>query len=187
MRKLLLAGLVALCVGCTTAAKQALYTAAGPQGAYLVIEAGSESPLAAYDQAEVALFANDLPGIIDNSLVLAVQSEIVTVLSEKAIFLEVKAVPSYQQGKTDSPTVVIRGHLVDITSDKIPGQKLIGGGNHLIAVVEMVDKSSGKVLAKANLRGVVKSVVEVGERHLAVGMAKAAEKLCHRLRRGVKE
>jgi len=187
VRKLFLVGLIAMCVGCATAAKQALYTATGPQGTCLVIMTESEAPLAKYDQAEVALFTSDLPGIIDSSLVCAVQVDMVSLLKESSTFMEIKAVPTYQQGAVAQPTVVIRGHIIDITSDKIPGQKLIGGGNHLIAAVELVDKSTGKVLAKANLRGVVKSVVEVGERYLAKGMAKAAEKLCQKLGRKKKE
>jgi len=44
-------------------------------------------------------------------------------------------------------------------------------------VVELVDKETGKVLAKANVRGVVKSVAETGETPLADGIGKGVKKL----------
>lgn len=179
---------VGVCVGCTSmAVKQVVYTATGPEGGFLLVASESDKPLANYDTMEVARFDNDLPGTIDDSMIADVQNEIVFELREKNVFSEVKGVPAFQQGKTASPTVVMRGRLVDITSDRIPGQKLIGGGNHLIAVVELVDKSTGKVLAKANVRGVVKSVVESGEKYLAKGMARGAKKLCDSLGRKGRE
>jgi len=181
MKKVLLAGVVALCVGCTTAAKQAYYTAKGPQGNCLLVRSDGMDPLRKYNSMEVVRFQNDLPGIIENSLVSTVQSDIVRELKEKGLFLEVTAVPAFQKGATQTPTAVLRGRLVDITSDKIPGQKLIGGGNHLIAQVEVVDKASGKVIAVANIRGVIKSVLEGGESDLAHGMARGAKKLCEKL------
>lgn len=181
MRRALCLGLVVLCVGCTTAAKQAYYTATGPQGGCLVVSSEGGAPLAAYNSIEVARFGNDLPGIIDDSLISTVQTSIVSELKEKGLFLEAKGVPSFQQGKAAQPTAVIRGRLIDIVTDRIPGQKLIGGGDHLIAAVEIVDKESGKVLAKANLRGVVKSALEGGDDDLAKGMARGAKKLCEKL------
>lgn len=73
--------------------------------------------------------------------------------------------------------MVITGRLLDITSDKIPGQKVVMGGNHLIARVQIADKATGKVLAEANLRGIVKSAADWDEESLAEGMAKGAQKL----------
>jgi hypothetical protein len=171
------------CCGCgTTAIRQAIYTAKGPQGSFLVISA-NVAGLSRYRALEIAHFANNLPDSVPNYLVDAVQDNAVSEMSRSGYFGSVKAVPTIAEGKSDVPTLVLRGIIIDITSDRIPGEKLISSGNHLIAVVEVVDKQTGAVLAKANVRGEVKSVVDTGETSLAEGMARGVKKLFARLLR----
>jgi hypothetical protein len=173
----------AFCSGCgTTAIRQAIYTAKGPQGSFLVISARVHD-LPRYRALEVARFANNLPDSVPNYLVDAVQDDAVNEMAQSGYFESVKAVPALAEGKTGVPTLVLRGIIIDITSDRIPGEKLISSGNHLIAVVEVVDKQTGAVLAKANVRGEVKSVVDTGETSLAEGMARGVKKLFARLLR----
>ena len=65
---------------------------------------------------------------------------------------------------------------MDYKSGKIPGQRVVGGGDHLIAHVHLVDGGSGKVLAWAVVRGVVKSAAQTDEENYAEGLAKGIKK-----------
>jgi len=178
MRKLLaIVALVAVIVGCSTAVKQVYYTATGPQGSYLLVSAESPSALSKYKVLEVAKFENALPGVIEPVLVSLVQRKTVEEMSESGYFQSVVSVPAFKKAVAKAPTLVLRGKLVDIVSDKIPGQKLISGGNYIVAAVEVVDKSTGAVLVKGNVRGEVKSVAQTGDESFAEGMAKGVRKL----------
>ena len=172
-----LAAIVALavCVGCVTAAKQAYYTATGPQGSYLIISQTS-APLERYKALEIASFRNDVPSAVGQFLLEAVQEQAVQEMLQSRYFESVTAVPQFTQGKAEKPALVVRGTILDITSDTVPGQKLLDS-NYLLAAVELVDKESGQVLVKANVRGVVKSVAQSGETPLAQGMGRGLKKL----------
>ena len=163
--------LLALGSGCTTAIKQVYYTASGPQGSFLVEETEAESAFASYTVAEVQLFNNALPSHIDSELVAMCQAETIEELDEAGLFDSVVSAK-----ETSSGALLIRGRLLDYKSGKIPGQRVIGGGDHLIAHVELVDGSSGKVLAWAVVRGVVKSAAQTDEVNFAEGMAKGIKK-----------
>lgn len=178
MRKILAVAVVALavCLGCTTVAKQAYYTATGPQGSYLLIQSPDFGALERYRVLEVASFENAVPTAVGRLLADAVQTEIVKEMSKSRYFARVAAVPSFTKGKAEAPTIVLRGTILDITIDQIPGQKLLDQ-NYLLAVVELVDKETGAVLGKANVRGVVKSVLDSGQTPLAEGMARGVKRL----------
>ena len=181
MRRLLVAGaLLGFCLGCTTVAKQAYYTATGPQGSVLMIMMSSPGEFARFKSLEIARFNNDIPASVGQFLVTTVQDEAVKEMQKSRYFESVTAVPDFVKGKAAAPTLVLRGTILDVTSDKIPGQRLLDS-NYLLAVVEVLDKETGKVLAKANLRGVVKSVADSGETPLAEGMGRAVKKLFKQL------
>ena len=188
MKKLPAVLCLLMLTGCFTAAKQVFYTAVGPQGQYLLLKpAAATGQMNRYKAVEVVDFVNDIPSAIKVNVARAVQREIVKRLTDadakrveegKARYLtSVKGVLSFRRGPAATPTMVITGRLLDITSDKIPGQKVVMGGNHLIARVQIADKATGKVLAEANLRGIVKSAADWDEESLAEGMAKGAQKL----------
>jgi len=177
MRKaLVVVAIMGFVLGCTTAAKQAVYTATGPQGSCLLVKRVGADVLGKYKTLEIAKFENELPGIIDTVLVNMVRDNAVAEMAGSQYFASVKGVAEFKKGGPGG-ILVLRGRLTDMTSDKIPGQKLISGGNHLIARVELLDKATGKVLAYGNVRGVVKSVVETGEEPLAKGMARGIKKM----------
>lgn len=158
--------------GCATAAKQAISTIRGPQGNFLLEEARPPSAFAAYRVVVVEPFQNRIPRHISASLVRASQAKTVEELTEAGYFDKVLG----GEGESAAGTLVIRGKLLDIKSDSIPGQRLISGANHLIAHVQLVDGASGEVLAWAVVRGVVKSVVHSEEGDLAEGLAKGVRK-----------
>ncbi len=172
-----IAGIAALafCIGCTTVAKQAYYTATGPQGSFLIISTSSPN-WDKYTSLEVARFANEIPSQVGPMLVDAVQEFAVKQMLASRYFETVAPVASFAQGKAAKPTLVVRGTLFDIISDRMPGQKLFDA-NYLTAVIEIADKETGAAVAKANVRGVVKSVAETGETPLAEGMARGLRKL----------
>jgi hypothetical protein len=188
MRKLPVLLCLLMLTGCFTAAKQAYYTAVGPQGQYLMLEQhATAAEMARYQGVEVGDFVNEIPSAIKVNVAKAVQRETVRRLIEMDAkrmeegklrrLTSVRAVDRFQQGSPPVPTLFITGRLLDITSDKIPGQKIVMGGNHLIARAQVIDKATGKVLADVNLRGVVKSAADWDEESLAEGMAKGVQSL----------
>ena len=166
---------LAVCVGCTTVAKQAYYTAKGPQGSYLIV-AVKPGAVERYRALEIARFGNELPAVVGQFLVDSVQENAARQMQESRYLDSVTAVPQFTQGKAEKPTLVLRGTILDIVSDKVPGQRLLDS-NYLLAAVELVDKQTGEVIVKANVRGVVKSIAETGETPLAEGMGKGVRKL----------
>ena len=167
---------MAFCGGCyATAAKEAAYVAMGPQGAYVLIESPGPGELAKYTKVEVAPFENTLPMHISKALADAVQTETVKRLKEEGFFAQVEAVNSCGRASSGD-ALLITGCLLDVTTDKIPGQKLVTSGTHLIARVRIKD-STGKGVITANVRGLVKSFTDTGETDPARGFAKGVLEL----------
>ena len=167
---------LAVCVGCTTVAKQAYYAATGPQGSYLVISSKPGADLEHYKALEIVRFSNNIPSAVGQFLVDSVQEHAAQDMLRSRYFEGVTAVPEFVKGKTEKPTLVLRGTVLDVTSDKVAGQKLLDS-NYLLATVDVVDKATGEILAQANVRGVVKSVAESGDTPLAEGMGRGIKKL----------
>ena len=168
--------LIALCGGCyATAAKQAALIAMGPQGDYVLIESPEPAALAKYTQIEVAPFENTLPMHISKILADAVQTETVKRLKEEGFFAQVESVNNSARASSGD-ALLITGRLLDVTTDKVPGQKLVTSGTHLIARVQIKDHS-GKGVITANVRGLVKSFTDDEETDPARGFAKGVLEL----------
>ena len=172
---------VMFAAGCTTAVKQVVYAVRGPQGETLVIEAEPREVFEKYQKVEVTSFENKIPEVIPETVTARVQSETVTEIGKKGIFTSGASAVEKEVGEATEPTLVVSGKLLDISTDEVPGQKIIGSPNHLIAQVEVKDRSSGKVLARANVRGVVKSAVDFNVTSLATGLGRGIEKLLEQL------
>ncbi|KPJ54378.1 MAG: hypothetical protein AMS16_04830 [Planctomycetes bacterium DG_58] len=187
VRKVIAVGLVLMLAGCLgTVAVQTVHTVVGPMGQFQVIrQYASKSELAKYRAIEVVKFKNTMPVAIPDTVVAAVQTGIVAELRDyKGVTLErvqVTAVDSYYRSVTLTPTMVMTGTLLDITSDEIPAEKLIGGANHLIARIQLLDKGTGAVLLEANLRGYVKSAIDFKQESLGKGMGRGAADLVEKI------
>jgi ABC-type glycerol-3-phosphate transport system substrate-binding protein len=154
VKTLLVLASVLMLTGCRgTPATQAVRTpTAGPEGQYLIVRQGpgaAPTRMTQYKAVEVAEFENELPGAIKANVVQAVRRETVSLLLQSKNLNSVVAVKSFSRGGMPTPTLVITGRLVDIASDKVPGQKLLGTGNQLIARVKLCDKMTGEVLVEA--------------------------------------
>ena len=158
--------------GCTTAAKQAVYAIRGPEGDFLVENSRAPADFASYSSVLVEPFENGLPRNISSDLVAACQQETVSTLAEGGYFQSVGKATAERPARA----LLIRGKLLDIKSDRVPGQRVISGGNHLIAHVQLVDAGSGEVMAWGVVRGVVKSVAQREETDLAEGLAEGVAK-----------
>ena len=183
VRKLIAVGLLLMLTGCLgTIAVQTVHTVVGPVGQYHVIrQNASKSMLAKYRAVEVVKFENTMPVAIPDTVVAAVQTGIVAELRDYRDVTSVTAVDRYYKSVSLRPTMVMTGKLIDITSDKIPGQKLIGDANHLIARIKLLDKGTGSVLLEANLRGFVKSAVDFKLESLGKGMGRGAADLVEKV------
>lgn len=169
-------------------AKQAVFTVAGPQGDYALNAQGADaSQLQTYRAVEVARFENEIPGRIDEALVQAVQADIVKELKKCAFLSTVTPVASMRQRPVDTPTIVVTGRLLDATSDRFPGEKLIFGGNYLIARVRMLDKETGRMLVDGNVRGVVHSALDTNPESPARGIGKGTRKMVEKFVRPTEE
>jgi len=170
--------LMGMLAGCSTAAKQVIFTITGPTGDYLLIESPEPAALAKYTKIEVAPFKNDLPRYITTVLADAVQTEAVKRLKKDGFFESAKTVGG--AGRASAPdALLITGTLFDINTGAmggIGGSKIVGTGDFLIGIVEIKD-SAGKTLIRANVRGAVKSLTDDEETDLARGYAKGLLKL----------
>jgi len=117
--------LAAFCGGCyATAAKQAALIAMGPQGDFVLIQSPEPPALAKYTRIEVAPFENTLPMHISKALADAVQTETVKRLDEEGFFAQVESVNAAARASSGE-ALLITGRLLDVTTDKVPGQKLV--------------------------------------------------------------
>ena len=112
---------------------------------------------------------------ISKILADAVQTETVKRLKQEGFFTEVTAVNS-SGSASSGDALLITGRLLDVTTDKIPGQKLVTSGTQLIARVQIKDLS-GKAVITANVRGLVKSFTDDEETDPARGFAKGVLEL----------
>ena len=175
-----LVAVVTVCVvasGCTTAVKQVYYGVRGPQGYFLLEQAEPSSTFEPYQTLVVERFENALPKNITPSLVNKVLDKTVEELTEAELFGRVERAA----GEPPAGALVIRGKLLDVKSDTIPGQRVISGANHVIAHVWAVDGDSGKVLAWGVVRGEVKSVARGGEGSLGEGLAEGIEEFIEKV------
>lgn len=178
-RKLALVGLVLMLPGCVgTLASQTFHTVAGPLGRYDIIDQRAEkAQMARYKNVEIVMFENTIPTMLKENVVETVQMSTVAILSRSGNLSSVIPVASYHKSAVSTPTLVITGTLIDVTKDSLPGQRVISNANHLIARVKLIDKGSGTVLVEANLRGYVKSAIDLPQESLAKGLARAADRL----------
>ena len=169
---------LAFLAGCTTIAKEAYYTATGPQGSYMVVEDRGPRSLAGCSRVEVALFDDTIGAYASAGMMRDLRRHIVSELQKDKHFAAVEVVPvdSFVQGG-DAKTCVVTGSLQDFTSAQYPGSRLVAGSDHIIVRSKVLDKATREVLVDAVVRGVVKAAAEFRSDPQAIGLAKGFDKL----------
>ena len=152
--------------GCTgTAIKEGAGLALGARGSVTVltpIDPNPEArPLGAYQRFKLAPLTDDMKGHAPAGLADDLPAEF-----EKQ--LAAKKIPNAAAGKT----LLIRGKVLHYEGSSTIG-KALGPVEFVVARVELVDESAGKVLGEANCVGRTTARVNLGVAKKAQGLAKA--------------
>ena len=162
---LMIVAVVGMCsLGCSRAIGEAAELALGPKGIYVpLLSPGGEGawPLAGYTRFELEPFTDDFGGRTPAELLRRLPEKFQEELAEAKL-------PNQPGGKT----LVIRGSVRHYESSNLVGMAL-GPIEEVIARVELLDKDSGKVIARANCVGRTTKAVGKGVSKKTEGLAKA--------------
>jgi len=151
--------------GCTTAVKEGFGVATGAKGIYAPITSLSASsqarPLGQFRQFELGTMTDNFGGNVPTDLMARLPGAFAEELAKKKL-------PNEPGGKT----LLIRGTILHYEDSGTVGMAL-GPIEEVLARVELVDKDSGQVLAKANCVGRTTTRVNLGVAKKAEGLAKA--------------
>ena len=151
-------------VGCGRAIGEAAELATGPKGLFVpLISPAREGawPLAEYTQFEMQRFTDDFGGRTPAELFRDLPSKFDEELDESEL-----------TNNASGKTLVIRGSVFHYESSDLLGMAL-GPLEQVIARVELVDKDSGRVIAKANCVGRTTKSVGKGVSKKTEGLARA--------------
>jgi|GEM_PF-1526055 len=173
-------GVLVLAGGCTTGIKEGIHTVRGASGKTTVISGGDVLGRLAkdYGGVKVETFVNEvgqvcsedflaaLPGTIEQELRYRPRS-----LTDKLKGKEKGELGPFFTGPAER-TLVIRGRVMQYDVEGL-SDRLLGPLDEALCRVQMVDASSGQVLAELNAVGRVRSRVRTGATLLAEGVADA--------------
>ena len=163
-------GIVLVCAGvasveCTTAAQEGIGIVVGAKGIYVEIKpvaSGKISDsLAAYDRFELEEFTDAFGGNVPPQLLAQLPVKFEQQLAARKI-------PNQSGGKT----LLIRGRIMHY-EDKSTVGVVLGPIEEVLVRVELIDKSTGRVLGEANCLGRTTERVNIGVEKKAEGLAKA--------------
>jgi len=150
--------------GCGRAAKEAVGTVMGAKGTYVQL-----SPQVSKDRRLLADYKRFELGQITDSFGGKVPPQVTEYLPAKfAQQLREAKLPNETGGKT----LLIRGVIYHYEDEGLVGA-VLGPLEEVVARLELVDKSSGKVLATGNCIGRTTETVNKGTEKKAEGLAKA--------------
>ncbi len=157
--------LTLLSAGCTTAAKEGVGIIRGAKGSFVPLQTaeglGTSLNLGEYQRFELGEISDGMGGRVPAPLFRHLSTEF-----QKQ--LEAKNLPNRAGGKA----LLIRGEILHYEDDNLVGA-IVGPVEEVIFRAEMVDASSGRVLAVANCVGRTTTRVNLGVQKKAEGLAKA--------------
>jgi len=157
---LALAALAAMS-GCSQALKEGVGVAFGAKGTYMPIEPLPSDALGGYQRFELGPIADGIGGKIPPEFLSLLTAEFGKELGDAKIANE-------PAGKT----LILRGTIIHYETASTLGFAL-GPLEEVICLSELVDKDTGKALARANCLGRTTERVNAGTRKKAEGLAKA--------------
>jgi len=157
--------LTMLSAGCMTAAKEGVGIIRGAKGSFVPLQTagGRETSLdlGEYRRFELGEISDGMGGRVPASLFGHLSTEF-----RKQ--LEARDLPNQPGGKT----LLIRGQILHYEDDNLVGA-VVGPVEEVVLRAEMVDASTGRVLAVANCVGRTTTRVNLGVQKKAEGLAKA--------------
>jgi len=153
--------------GCTTAAKQAFYTAVGAQGKFYELKAVDPNLLASYRSIRVDPFTNELGQRVPRAVVTEVNDQTPKAIADSALF--------YPEGKP----LRVRGTIIHYTGRsglKGSAMSVIGSSEECVCRVQLLDGDSDDLIGEAVCWGAVKSAVRRGSGELGIGVGKGVAK-----------
>ncbi len=166
---LAIAAIMSATVGCTTVIKESIGIAKGAKGVYAPIRpaAGSAQTrnLGEYTRIELGEISDSIAGKVPPDLLRGLAVELDKQLSDK------KLPTSHGTGKT----LVVQGEIIHYEDEKMLGM-VLGPLEEVIVRMELIDKSTARVLGVANCIGRTTTRVNKGVRKKTEGLAKAIAK-----------
>ncbi len=153
--------------GCTTALKQAYYTAVGAQGKFYELKLVEPSVLATYRSIRVEPFTNELGERVPPEVIAEVNDHTPEAIAQSALF--------YPEGKL----LVVKGAIVHYTGRsglKGSVMSVVGSAEECVCRVRLLDGDSGDLVGEAVCWGAVKSAVRRGSDELGTGVGKGVTK-----------
>jgi len=152
-------------MGCSTAIKEGVGVARGAKGTYTPLQplAAEEEarPLGEYTRFELGTIEDDFGGQTPSEFFPLLQEAFTKQLEDSRL-------PNEAGGKT----LLIRGKILHYESEGMVGVA-IGPLEEVVCRTELVDKSTGRVLATGNCIGRTTERVNLGVQKKADGLAKA--------------
>ena len=145
----------------------------GPAGRFKELQAiVPEGVLGKYKNVEVLPFVAQIPHLAPSPVVTSAAPEIAAALEETKLFLVVTTV----QNQPSQGTLVIQGEIVYYDPGEVNERVLgISGECELIGRISLIDKESGKIIGRADARGIVKTTFNEAE-IVSQGLAKGVKK-----------
>ncbi|MEW6354996.1 MAG: DUF4410 domain-containing protein [Planctomycetota bacterium] len=145
----------------------------GPAGRFKEIQAiVPEGALGKYKNVEVLPFTEQIPHLAPSPIVTSIAHEIATDLEETKLFLVATTVAN----QPPAGTLAVQGEVVYYDPGEV-NERVLGmsGECVLIARVSLVDKESGNIIGRVDVRGVVKTTFNEAET-VGQGVAKGVAK-----------
>lgn len=158
-------GVVVLLQGCTMALKESIAAGRGAKGPYMPITPAQvvegEQPLKEYQTFQLGRFVDEIGGKVPATLIPEFRLRFVEML-------EKNKVPNTPGGKT----LLIQGRILHYEGSGTMAV-VTSGVEEVVVRTELVDKTSGKVLAVSNCIGRSTSRINRGVPKKATGLAKS--------------
>lgn len=170
-RRIIMAALATCCLlgvcGCSTAAKQAIYTVIGAQGEFYEVQVVNPFELAGYRSVQVQPFTNELGQRVPPEVIVEINEQTPRTVREAGLF--------YPEGKQ----LVVRGRIIHYTGRTALAGSIMsvaGSSEECVCRVQLIDADSQQVVGEAVCWGQTKSALRRGSGELGQGVGKGVAK-----------
>ena len=167
-----------LCAGCvTTAAAPVAHVVMGAEGDYVILEQ-SVAYFESYSSLEIEPPVSGMGEGCPPEFLEAFEKGVTSELLKKPYFSRIDGADNPLSKKKDGQTLILRSAVVDYSVGRVLNRVSTFGRNTFVIVrVELVDKESGQIICRANVRGAIKSVAHREMLDLVHGVGRGLVKL----------
>jgi len=181
IRRLLIVGAVGLalfCAGCVAAAAApVVHAVIGPEADYVVLDKPA-AYFQDYSTIEIEPPASGMGKTCPPEFLEAYQKGVADVLLKKPYFARVNGADNPLAKRAGGKALIVNSTVIDYSvGGTLNRLSTMGRNTYVVVRADLVDKSSGKTICTANIRGVIKSAALGKPIDLAHGVGKGFAKL----------